>query len=207
MDSVYCLHGLSEAMVLDRDWIFTSALCQELFKLSSATLRMSTSYHPQTDGKTEWVNQYMETFLRCFVISHPHQWKRWLPLAELWYHTSLHSSLGTSPLEVLYGRPPHNIGIYSTHTVPMGDIKSWLSQRQLMNHAIRQHLLQAQQRMTHQADKNRVDRVFAVGDMLYLKLQPYIQSSVAVHASHKLSYKYFGPNKVLQHIGLVAYKL
>ena len=43
--------------------------------------------------------------------------------------------------------------------------------------------------------------------MVYLKLQLYIQSSVAVRANHKLSYKYFGPYEVLQRVGAVAYKL
>jgi len=43
--------------------------------------------------------------------------------------------------------------------------------------------------------------------MVYLKLQPYIQTSVATRSSHKLSFKYFGPYPVVAKIGTVAYKL
>ena len=72
---------------------------------------------------------------------------------------------------------------------------------------IRQQLLRAQQRMKHQADKNRSERSFQVGDNVYIKLQPYIQQSVAVGGNQKLCFWYFGPYKVLKRIGEVAYKL
>jgi hypothetical protein len=72
---------------------------------------------------------------------------------------------------------------------------------------IRQDLARAQQRMKMQADKHRSERMFQVGDRVYLHLQPYVQSSVAECSSQKLSFKYFGPYLVLQRVGQVAYKL
>jgi hypothetical protein len=61
--------------------------------------------------------------------------------------------------------------------------------------------------MKHQADKNRSERQFAEEDMVFLKLQPYIQSSLAPQGNNKLLFKYFGPYKILQRVGAVAYKL
>ena len=72
---------------------------------------------------------------------------------------------------------------------------------------IQQNLARAQQRMQHQADKHRQERTFAVGDWVYVKLQPHIQHSVQRRSNHKLSYKYFGPYLILQTIGKVAYKV
>lgn len=56
------------------------------------------------------------------------------------------------------------------------------------------------------ADSNRSEREFMVGDMVYLKLQPHIQSSIASRSNNKLSFRYYDPFKVLQCVGSVAYK-
>ena len=91
MENIYKLHGMCLDMVSNRD--ITSQLWQELFKLSSTELRMSSAYHPQSDGQTKRVNQSVESFLRCFIQSCPSKWSDWLHLAEFWYSTNYHSAL------------------------------------------------------------------------------------------------------------------
>ena len=89
----------------------------------------------------------------------------------------------------------------------MTDIASWLHDRELMFAVIRQHLLRAKQRMKHAVDNHRSERQFQVDDWVFLKLQPYVQTSVADRSSQKLAFKYFGPYKVLARVGSVAYRL
>jgi hypothetical protein len=61
--------------------------------------------------------------------------------------------------------------------------------------------------MKVEADNNRTDRSFQVGDRVLLKLQPYAQGSVAHCPCPKLAYKFFSPFEIADKIGTSAYKL
>jgi hypothetical protein len=76
-----------------------------------------------------------------------------------------------------------------------------------MTTLIKQHLNRAVLRMKNQVDKKRSQKQIDKGDMVFLKLQPYVQSSLAPRANQKLSFKYFVPFKILERVGAVAYKL
>ena len=130
----------------------------------------------------------------------PTKWSKWLSLAEFWYNTTFHSALGKSPFEVLYGYKPKHFGLQDMSLggdIAVPDLASWLQDKHDMQKLIQQNLLRAQQKMKSQADKNRTERQFAVGDQVYMKLQLYVQTSVAKHSNQKLSYKFFGPYTIL----------
>ena len=82
-----------------------------------------------------------------------------------------------------------------------------LEERDTVQELLQQHLNRARQLMKNQADKKRSFQAFAVGDQVFLKLQPYIQTSVAPRANHKLAYKYYRPFSIVAKINEVAYKL
>ena len=133
LNNIYHLHGLPNAIISDRDRVFTSTLWQELFRLADVKLQMSSSYHPQSDDQTEHLNQSMETFLRWFVNACPSKWSSWLALAEFWYNSSFHSVLGRSPFEVLYRYPPLHIGLDVSAAAPVPELSQWLEERELIH--------------------------------------------------------------------------
>ena len=131
----------------------------------------------------------------------------WIYLSEFWYNATWHSALGFSPFEVLYGYKLRHFGVDLNTTCPVNSLQEWLHEKTVMQQLVQQHLARAQQRMKSQADKNRVERQFSVGDMVFLKIQPYVQSSLAPRANQKLAFRFFGPFLVVAKVGAVAYKL
>jgi hypothetical protein len=61
--------------------------------------------------------------------------------------------------------------------------------------------------MKHQADKQRSKVSYEVGDKVYLKLRPYVQTSLANRSHQKLAFKFFGPYTITDKVGAVAYRL
>ena len=72
---------------------------------------------------------------------------------------------------------------------------------------IKENLQDAQAKMNFFVDKKRIEREFAIGDWVYLRLRPYRQMTVAVRGNLKLSLRYYRPFQVIQKIGKVAYKI
>jgi hypothetical protein len=194
-------------MVTDRDRIFTSNLWQSLFKALDIKLHLSTAYHPQTDGQTERVNQCLENYLRCMCFTTPRKWSYWLSLAEWWYNTSYHTSLTMTPFQALYGFSPPMIAEVIILDCPTDTAREMLQNRQLAAQLIKDNLLKAQARIKHQADKHRSERTLEVGDMVYLKIQPYRHTSLSLYSSLKLHSRFYGPFHVLERIGKTAYHL
>ena len=78
-----------------------------------------------------------------------------------------------TPFQALYARPPPLIAELMLPPVEGDDYQAQLD-RDTIAQQIKDNLLKAQERMKFFADKKRSERQLAVGDMVYVKLQPYI---------------------------------
>lgn len=170
LDNVFKLHGLPESITSDRDIVFISTFWQDLFKLQGVSLNMSITYHPQSDGQTEVVNNNLKTYLRCVCGDMPHLWVQWHSLAEFWYNTFYHSTIHMSPFHALYGvLPPVHIPYFPKDS-NVAAVDIFMRDRESTITLLQHYLKRTAMRMKQAADKHRSERKFEIGDMVYLKL-------------------------------------
>jgi transposase InsO family protein len=105
LSEVICLHGIPKKIISDSDSRFTSRFWTSLQSALGTQLNSGTTYHPETNGKTKRVNQFMKDMIRMYVMDNQTQWEKYLPLVEFAYNNNYHSSIGMPPYESLYGRP------------------------------------------------------------------------------------------------------
>jgi hypothetical protein len=208
METVQKLHGSPMIIVSDRDPIFTGHFWTKLFSCLGTQLAHISSSHPQSDGKTEIVNKCMEGYLHCFFSDKQTQWFKWLPLEKWWYNTSFHTATKMTPFMALYGYHPPSITSSPKEKSKVQAMEDHIENQQQFLQILKDNLTMAQNRMEQQADQHRSERSFEVGDYVFLRLQPYKQMSLKqAKKDNKLSPKYYGPYKMLQKIGSMAYKL
>lgn len=112
-----------------------------------------------------------------------------------------------SPFTALYGYQPPSVAAYLPNSTAVHEVDVALRDKYVLLTKLKANLQLAQSRMKSYADKHRTERSFEVDDIVYLKLQAYIQQSVHPRPSQKLSPRYFGSYKVIEKINAVAYKL
>ena len=149
------LHGMPKSIISDPDPIFISKLWQEFFTMSGTKLKLSSAYHPQTDGQTEVVNRCVEQYLLCLVHQWPWKWYSYLPWVEFWYNTTYHSSTGMTPFQALYGRLPPSIPLYFDGLSRVHEVdQSLLHRDELLQH-LKKNLDMTTNRMKQMADQKK----------------------------------------------------
>jgi len=163
-DNIVRLHGVPCSIVSDRDPVFTSAFWTELFSLVGVKLRLSTAFHPQTDGQSEVTNRIIGVYLRCLACDRPKSWLRWLPWAEYCYNTSFQTALKTTPFQVVYGRLPPSLLSNEPGLAKLPAVDRQLMDRDEFLVDIRDRLLHAQDLMRAQHDRHHREVEFQVRD-------------------------------------------
>jgi len=103
LKAIYKLQSLPTKIISDRGTVFDSKFWLTLSAKLGIKNKMSTAYHPQTDGQTEWLNQTLEQYLRCFINYKQNNWVEYLPTAEFTYNSTKYATTGKLPFNMMYG--------------------------------------------------------------------------------------------------------
>jgi len=202
-------HGLPSSIVSDRDPRFTGHFWRALWKCLGTQLTMSTAFHPQTDGQTERANRTLEEMLRSYVSFQQKDWDQHLVAAELAFNASKHASTGFTPFYLNGGREvavPLDLAIEEARTTRQPDAAARIQHLHRSLEAAKEHLLKAQQRQAHHADKHRREVLFKVGDEVLLSTA-HLKIIGGGDRTAKFTYKYIGPFKIKRVVNNNAYEL
>ncbi|THH01637.1 hypothetical protein EW145_g6879 [Phellinidium pouzarii] len=103
---VYRRFGLPKRIISNRGPQFASHVFQTLCSCLGIKSKLSTAYHPQTDGQTERANQEIEAYLRIYCGTAPNTWTESIPDLEFSHNLQTHSVTKTSPFNIILGYNP-----------------------------------------------------------------------------------------------------
>jgi len=189
---VWRFHGLPTDIVSDWNSRFTSETWKEFLEILGIRPRMSTAFHPQTDGQTERLNQTIEAYLRAFVNREQENWVLLLPMAEFAYNNSVTIGNGMSLFYANYGRHPATMDPPSSEPLnPASTVYThWM---QTVHDESRKGLEAAQERMRQYTDPDRKEPpAYQVGDLVMLSGR----NIKTRRPSKKLDHKNHGPFQI-----------
>jgi transposase InsO family protein len=204
IDAVFRHKGPPESIVSDRGPQFVSHFWKEFCRILGVKLKLSTAYHPQTDGQTEIMNQYMDQRLRPFVNYYQDNWAELLPMMDYAQFTLEHSSIGMSGFELINGCPPRTSFDWDT-PAPTSDPER-LSQEKAKAMVTRMHeaiekakefMAKAQDKKSRDANAHRREIDFEVGDKVWVSTKNWKTQ----RPSHKLDHQMAGPYTIAQQKG------
>ena len=106
IDNVFIQYGLPDIMISDRGPQFTLNIFNGIMDALRINHRMSTAFHPQTDGQTECYNQELEAYLQIYCTYKPDEWSKKLSLAQFTHNSRPHDAIKQSPFQLIYGTKP-----------------------------------------------------------------------------------------------------
>ena len=194
-DNVWKLHGLPESIISDRGPQFVAGLMRELNQMLGIESKMSTVFHPQTDGQTERVNQELEQYLRIFIDHQQEQWPDWLGMAEFTYNNKAHLSTKTLPFKANYGQDPR-MGFEVRKKGKYEGAEKFVVKIKEIQKEAKAALGKAQEEMKKYVDRKRAEvDEYKVEDLVMLSTKD-LKYQIMGRRTEKLTERFVDPYKI-----------
>ena len=205
VEEIFSKYGLPKSIISDRGPILTSEYWGTMCYHLAVKRRLTTAFHPQTDGQTERMNQTVESYLRCYVNYFQDDWVLLLPSAEYACNQNENATTGRSPFEAVYrftptmrrnlaGEPPareSHAAIRKSEALKEADSEATNLWRE------------AQKAWSKHYNSKHKAKTYKIGEKILLSTK----NLRLRRASKKLADKFVGPFEVLKAVGQNAYSL
>ena len=203
-DNVWKLHGLLESMVLDRGPQFVAELTKELNKMLGIKTKLSTAFHPQTDGQTERMNQELEQYLRFFIEHRQKDWLEWLAAAEFAINNKVHMATKVSLFIANY-RKELRMGGDIRKKGKVESATEFVQRMKKVQEKAEVALKKTQEEMKRYADRGRKEtEEWKKGDRVLLSTKDLVFKE---RPTKKLMERYVGPYVIEEVVSTNAVKL
>ncbi|KAJ3499851.1 hypothetical protein NLJ89_g10053 [Agrocybe chaxingu] len=194
-EEVYKHHGLPKNIISDRDVLFTSVFWNHLHRMLGTSLKMSSAYHPQTDGSTERANRTVTQMLRQCINEKQDDWVAKLPAIEFAINSARSESTGFAPFFLNSGRMPRSLIWDSAPRTEFPAIRNFALQKKLALMSAHDSILAARVKQTRDANRKRQECPFKEGDLVYLSTK---NLTFPKGLARKLVPKFIGPYKIVR---------
>ena len=179
---------------------------RELNEMLGIKSKLSTAFHPQTDGQTERVNQELEQYLRMFIDHRQEQWPEWLGTAEFTYNNKVHSSTRTLPFKANYRQDPR-MGFKGRKKGKYTGAEKFMEKMKEIQEEAKAVLGKAQADMKKYADKKRSDvEEYKVENLVMLSTKD-LKYQMIKRRTEKLTERFVGPYKIKKIVSSNAIEL
>lgn len=206
--------GFPREIISDRGKQFTGRFWQELCHMLGCQPKLSTAFHPETDGQTEVANAWLKQYLRSYVNYQQDDWATFLPVAEFVANSLPSDSTGMAPFMATKGYLPRD---GTTEPCAASDqplpaplrlererAQTFVQTISQLQAFLRDHLDWARAQQAKYADAKRAPAArLKVGDWVMLDAR----NLKTKRPSRSLDFKNRGPFRVVRAIGSMAYEL
>ncbi|CAF4413388.1 unnamed protein product [Rotaria sp. Silwood2] len=195
-EEVILKYGTPKCILTDNGTHFTASMMSELLKKIGITHLYSTPYHPMTNGQIERYNATMDSKIAALSNENRTNRDEQLPFVTFNYNSSIHTTTGQIPFEMMYGRSTvlpfdqqQPIVTLSEDSQHVNKLKQYLS---TLTDQAKNNILQQQHKYKERYDRCRANPIHKINDLVLIK---------TLHRRNKFDIRYEGPFRIIQQLG------
>jgi hypothetical protein len=188
--------GIPNKILTDQRSNFLSKIFKNTCKMLKIKKLQTTAFQPESNGGLERSHSVLKEYLHHYINEDQDNWDEWVPYTVYVYNTSMHTSTGYTPFELVYGfRSSMPSALQETPSIQYNfdDFSAELKGRLQKTHQVaRERLISRKEKSKEYYDRNTKETTLKVGDKVLL-----YDETVRRGRSKKLSSQWLGPYEVI----------